>query len=148
MTVTRREIDIVERKRTHKFAEFVKNVEYDENGMMSDKDRATMERLRTAVHRRWLKRTYGTRRDFNDRYARSLREDERIYFDESGETWKSITILPECYTKEDVIDYCDGIRIPRTYSQYDCTGKPVTMYIETRQVACGTIVIHCVGLDI
>ena len=147
MTVTRKEIDIVERKRTHKFAEFIKNVEYDENGMMSDKDRATMERLRTAVHRRWLKRTYRTRRNF-DRYARSLREDERNYFDESGETWKSITILPESYTKEDVIDYCDGIRRPYINSGYDCTGKTFTKYIETRQVACGTIVIHCIGLDI
>lgn len=113
------------------------------------------------AYHKWLKRQYrehGTYAAQTDKLAHSMRDGlewRRFRADEDGEGWTLYGFVD--FDPEDVALASDGeidewfeenmaIRI---YSDYDCTGRPFTHWLDWHRNPDGSIsYVHSVGIDV
>lgn len=112
-------------------------------------------------YHKWLKRQYknnGTYAAQRDKLAHSMRDGivwQRFMADDDGEGWKLYGFVD--FDPEDValasdgeIDewFRDNMEI-RIYSDYDCTGRSFTRWIDWHRNPDGSIsYVHSVGIDV
>lgn len=108
-------------------------------------------------------------RDEDNRLSFGLLEADRVCWDDDGESWmvygyiKPSDILYyfdrdekhgilEDYlslTDDDIREFVDECMMVRIYSDYDCTGRPFTRWIDWHRNPCGLIsYVHAMALDV
>ena len=85
-----------------------------------------------------------------DPLAKPLGEEWRYRYSEDGESACQYAIFEDCgKTDEEIEEWLnEDVAFPPIYSQYDCTGKPVTYGIHWKRTPVGIVVIHRWTLDI
>lgn len=74
---------------------------------------------------------------------------DRIRWDDDGEGWREYGISDEMggWSDEELREYFDEHRYV-IYSDYDCTGRPFTQWVEWHRNPNGSVsYVHQVGLD-
>ena len=90
-----------------------------------------------------------------DPLALSIREQERVRFDEDGESWVYYGILVfdpediEMSSEGEIDEWFEEFMAVRIYSDYDCTGKPFTRFIDWHNNGNGLVSYqHYMALDV
>lgn len=106
--------------------------------------------------------------DSEDRLKRGLRASDRVRYDDDGESWMVYGyIMPSdilhhfanrkdhdwgdylSLTDDEVQEFVDECMTVRIFSDYDCTGKAFTRWIDWHRNPCGLIsFVHAMSVDL
>lgn len=83
-------------------------------------------------------------------YAEAYSLPWRTFFPdpESGEWWKEYCIVTDQQFTDEELDEIIRENWISNCSPYDCTGKVFTSSLTAVRVPCGTLFIHCKGIDV
>ena len=105
-------------------------------------------------------------KDEDNRLSFGLLEADRVCWDDDGEGWRVYGyIMPsdilhhfvygkiwEDYlslTDDEIQEFVDECMTVRIYSDYDCTGRPFTRWVDWHRNPCGLIsYVHAMAIDV